>query len=177
MIYLPGRMILDFILFALAFHFIKKIGNIHFFWQAVPQINHLYGSYHSPTHPIDIDQLLDQQVTMNYEEMGTQMNPIDVDRYIGQLDTPYPRTNNVQRIHSAPTLGYCSICDQTGHLTEHCLRRVEPCGYCGEIGHYQTECTELQRDVVKFNLGFKRCFICDKPGHTVEQHNQLPFSQ
>jgi hypothetical protein len=38
---LPGRMISDFILFALAFHFIKKIGNIHFFWQAVPQINHL----------------------------------------------------------------------------------------------------------------------------------------
>jgi hypothetical protein len=31
MIYLPGGMILDFILFALAFHFIKKIGNIHFF--------------------------------------------------------------------------------------------------------------------------------------------------
>jgi hypothetical protein len=33
-----GRMISDFILFALAFHFIKKIGNIHFFWQAVPMI-------------------------------------------------------------------------------------------------------------------------------------------
>ena len=41
MIYLPRRMISDFILFALAFHFIKKIGNIHFFWQAVPMIYHL----------------------------------------------------------------------------------------------------------------------------------------
>jgi hypothetical protein len=58
MIYLPGRNDLSariewfwndtgLILFALAFHFIKKLGNIHFFWQAVPMIYHLNGSYHS----------------------------------------------------------------------------------------------------------------------------------
>jgi hypothetical protein len=49
----------------------------------------------TPTHPIDVDQLPDQQITTNYEEIGTQMNPIDVDRYTEQHNHPYPRTNNV----------------------------------------------------------------------------------
>jgi hypothetical protein len=80
----------------------------------------------TPTHPIDVDQLPDQQVTTNYKEMGTQTNPIDVDQFTEQHNIPYPRTNNVRKIHSAPALGYCTICDRTGHLTEHCLRRVEP---------------------------------------------------
>jgi hypothetical protein len=56
----------------------------------------------TPTHPIDVDQLPDQPVTTNDEEMGTQTNPIDIDQYSEQPDTPYPRTNNVRRIHSVP---------------------------------------------------------------------------
>jgi hypothetical protein len=39
MIYLPGRNDL--------FQIIKTLGTIQLFWQAVPRINHLYGSYHS----------------------------------------------------------------------------------------------------------------------------------
>jgi hypothetical protein len=33
----------------------------------------------TPTHPINVDQLPDQQVMTNDEEMGTQTNPINVD--------------------------------------------------------------------------------------------------
>jgi hypothetical protein len=147
--------------------------------------NESYLSYHTanheelgtPTHPIDVDQLPDQQVTMNYEEMGTQTNPIDVDQYTEQRNIPYPRTNNVRKIHSAPLLGYCTICDQTGHPTARCLRRIEPCDYCKEIGHHRTECPAFNRDILQFNPGLKRCRLCDAPGHETEQCNQLPFSQ
>jgi hypothetical protein len=127
----------------------------------------------TPNHLIDVDLLPDQQVTANYEGMGTQTNPIDVDR----PDIPSPRTNSVRKIHSAPLLGYCTICNRTGHPTARCLRQIEPCNYCKEIGHHQTECPAFNRDLLRYNPGLKRCRLCDAPGHETEQCNLLPFSQ
>jgi hypothetical protein len=127
----------------------------------------------TPNHPIDVDLLPDQQVTVKYEGMGTQTNPIDVDR----PDILSPRTNNVRKIHSAPLLGYCTICDRIGHPTARCLRRIEPCDYCKEIGHHQTECPAFNRDLLRYNPGLKCCRLCNAPGHETEQCNQLPFSQ
>jgi polyferredoxin len=37
----------EFILFAIAIQFNKTLGTIKLFWQAVPRMNHLSGSYHS----------------------------------------------------------------------------------------------------------------------------------
>jgi hypothetical protein len=125
------------------------------------------------THPIDVDLLPDQQVTTSYEEMGTQTNPIDVDRF----DFPSLRTNNVRKIHSAPLLGYCIICERIGHPTARCLRRIEPCDYCSEIGHHRTECPELNRDLLRYNPSLKRCEICEAPGHGTDQCNRLPFTR
>jgi hypothetical protein len=127
----------------------------------------------TPTHPIDVDLLPDQQVTTTYEEMGTQTNPIDVDRF----DFPSPRTNTVRKTHSAPLIGYCTICNRNGHPTARCLRRIEPCDYCKEIGHHQTECPTYNRDLLRYNPNLKRCHLCNAPGHETEQCNLLPFSQ
>ena len=37
----------EFILFAITFQLNKTLGTIQLFWQAVPRMNHLSGSYHS----------------------------------------------------------------------------------------------------------------------------------
>ena len=47
MIYFPSWYDLFLIIFALANQFIKTLGTNNFFWQAVPMMNHLNGSYHS----------------------------------------------------------------------------------------------------------------------------------
>ena len=47
MIYFPSWYDLFLIIFALANQFIKTLGTNKFFWQAVPMMNHLNGSYHS----------------------------------------------------------------------------------------------------------------------------------
>jgi len=127
----------------------------------------------TPNHPIDVDLIPDQQVTATYEEMGTQTNPINVDRF----DFPSPRTNTVRKTYSAPLLGYCTICVRVGHPTARCLRRIEPCSYCSEIGHHRTECPELNRDLLRYNPSLKRCEICQAPGHGTDQCNRLPFTR
>ena len=50
MIYFPSWYDLFLIIFALPNQFIKTLGTNKKFWQAVPMMNHLNGSYHSQGH-------------------------------------------------------------------------------------------------------------------------------
>ena len=129
--------------------------------------------------------------TPDTHEPGSQRNPIDVDQFHVQLDTPHPAINTLRRTRSNPLddrrvtlpvnnsesslpLSYCKSCGLHGHLPDDCLRRGPfICTYCREIGHETADCVERRRNEARYHPELQFCLVCSQTGHSLDRCSTL----
>ena len=129
--------------------------------------------------------------TPDTHELGSQRNPIDVDLFHVQLDTPHPAINTLRRTRSNPLddrratlpvnnsesslpLSYCKSCGLHGHLPDNCLRRGPfICTYCREVGHETADCVERRRNEARYHPELQFCLVCSQTGHSLDRCSTL----
>ena len=77
--------------------------------------------------------------------LGTQENPINIDRLLSQKrqDTPSPTVGILYRTRSGPIHYTCLRCEQSGHTSRECIWSGPIiCQQCGKTGHIRKDCKE-----------------------------------
>jgi hypothetical protein len=134
-------------------------------------------------------------------ELGSQQNPIDVDRLFIRTDTPHPAINTRRRTRSNPIndrqttrltsnstsslpLSYCRICGLHGHLPDGCVM-MGPflCSHCREVGHGARNCPERQaeerryqrEEESRYRPDLQFCLVCSQQGHSIDRCFALQY--